>query len=100
MAFSLAQGFVAGGRGAIQAANAASDLTARGAKQTFLFQSVEQGIQGAQGQTIAVPRQFLDHAKTENRFIARMVENMQADQAGIEVARLLECSHSGNDPVL
>lgn len=56
-----------------------------GYKQSTLFEGMEQRIHGAGAELIAVPGQFFNHPEPKNLALARMVENVQADQARIEV---------------
>ena len=53
---------------------------------TLAFEPLQQGIQAAWTDTITVARQFLDHAQPENGAFDRVVEHMEADQTGVEVA--------------
>jgi hypothetical protein len=55
-------------------------------KVALTFQSAHERVQRAGAYSVAVPPEFLDHTESEDWLFDGMVKNMQADQAGIEVA--------------
>src|SRR5579863_7324627 len=58
----------------------------RRTKVSLPLETLEQRIQAARTDPVAVPRQFLDHSKAEDRTLHRVVEHVQPDQAGIKIA--------------
>ena len=66
-----------------------SDLPLRcsvGAQIALLLQAVKQRIQTPGTDAVAVPRQFLDHAQPEDRLFDGVMQDVQADQAGVQIA--------------
>src|SRR5258708_2935054 len=57
-----------------------------GAEIAFLLEAVEQRIQTARADAVAVARQFLDHAEAENGLLRSVMQDVQADQTGVEIA--------------
>jgi hypothetical protein len=79
------QSAVAGGRGFVQAADPPFMQPPLGAQKPFRLEAAKQRIHGAGAQVITMARQLLNHAETENRPLAGMEENVQANEAGIEI---------------
>src|ERR1035441_5566134 len=72
--------------GAINLAQRLAIALLPGTEIALLLQPVEQGIQTAWADPVAVPRQFLDHAEPENGFFRGVMQDVQPDQAGVEIA--------------
>jgi hypothetical protein len=67
---------------------------------SLLFQPVQDWVQSSRTDPISVPCKLLDHAEAENRFLGRVMQDVEADKAGVQVAvvavrRLKRISHSG-----
>jgi hypothetical protein len=57
-----------------------------GAQIALLFQAVQHRVQATRTDAVAVAGKLFHHAEAEDRWLMdSMVENMQADQTGIEV---------------
>ncbi len=52
----------------------------------FLFEPVEKGVEAAGADTVAMAGELFDHAEAEDRFFDGMVQDVEANQAGIEIA--------------
>ena len=46
---------------------------------------MQQRIQAARADAVAVARELLDHAETEDGLVNGVMQDVQADQAGVEV---------------
>ena len=56
------------------------------AQIALLFETLEQRIQAARADAVAVARELFDHAQAEYGLLHRVMENMEPDEAGIEEA--------------
>jgi hypothetical protein len=56
-----------------------------GAQVTLLLQAVQQRVEGSGADPVPVPGQFLDHAEPKDRFLNRVMKDVQPNQAGIEI---------------
>jgi hypothetical protein len=52
----------------------------------FLFKSVQDRVKRAGAELVTVPSQFLDHGEAIHRFLDRMMEHMEPNQAGVKIA--------------
>ncbi len=56
-----------------------------GTQQPPPFEAVEQRVDGSGAQPIAVSREFFDDAEAEDRLQAGMMQDVESDQARVEV---------------
>jgi hypothetical protein len=77
--------FVTGRSGAVFAPNPSARPHFPRSQQPFFFQTMQQGIKRARTQPVSMARQFLDHSKTKNGALARVEENVDSDQARVQV---------------
>ena len=49
---------------------------------------MQEGIQRASAQFIAMPAQFLDHSQAINRLLHGMVQDVKPDEAGVQFAMI------------
>lgn len=70
------------GRGrTIYASTSPAEACFLGAQQSSTLETMQHRVKGSRAQFVAVALQFLDHAKTEDVFLARVVEDVDANQA-------------------
>ena len=72
--------------GLVDAAERFSIAELAGAEITLLLEVVEQGIKAAGADAVAVARKLFDHAEAEDGFFGGVVEDVEPDEAGIQVA--------------
>jgi hypothetical protein len=80
------EGTASGWGGAVDAAQGFAISLLGGAEIALLLEAVEQGVEAPRADAIAVPGELLDHTEAENGFFGGMVEDVEADEAGVEVA--------------
>jgi hypothetical protein len=49
---------------------------------------VEKGVEGPEADPITVPREFFCHFEPKNRAFDSVIEDVKADQTGVEIAVL------------
>jgi len=76
----------AGRRGSVEPANTTAVSVRGGLQITLGLEAVQDGIQRARAETIAVPGQLFDHPQAEDLTLPGVVEDVQANESGIEVA--------------
>jgi hypothetical protein len=59
-----------------------------GSQIAFSFQAVQQRLERAGADAVAVAGQFFNHTEAEDGLLGRVVQDVQTDQAGVEVAVL------------
>src|SRR5579863_10237804 len=83
-------GFVKGAapriRNAIDAADVLSRSFLTGAQVATPFEAMKNRIQSSRADVVSVPGQLPGHSSPKNRLFACMMQNMQANHSGIEVA--------------
>ena len=53
---------------------------------SFLFEPLEERIQASCTDSVAVPRELLNHAQTEDWPLHRMMKNVEPNEAGVQIA--------------
>ena len=84
--FGGGQRFAAGGRGAIQPSYGTAHTLGRRFQIAFALQAVQQWVEGAGAHRVPMPGQFFRHLEAENCFLRGVVQDVQPDKAGIEIA--------------
>src|SRR5581483_10024867 len=56
-----------------------------GAQVSLLFEPLKERIQASGADAVAMSREFLDHAEAEDGPFHSVMENVQADQTGIQI---------------
>src|ERR1035437_7106162 len=74
------------GSGTVDLAQRPAIALLRGTEIALLLQPVEQRIQTARADAVAVPPQFFDHAEPENGLLRGVMQDVQADQPGVKIA--------------
>lgn len=77
----LPQGFPSRRRDAIEASRAAAGLTRQCSKQAGALHPVEQRVQRARPNAVAMMRELFHHRQAEDRLMARVQQHVNADQA-------------------
>jgi len=78
--------FFAQGSRAVQASERLAVPVFAGPEIAFFFQALKQGIEAAWADAVAVTGEFLDHAQAENGAFDGVMEDVEADEAGVQVA--------------
>jgi hypothetical protein len=52
----------------------------------FPSRAAQNRVHGSRADPVFVPRQLLDHAQSKNRLLAGVVQDVEADEAGVQVA--------------
>jgi hypothetical protein len=83
--FELVESFPSTRSGAIEAPFLGSGAYRCRTQVSFLFEAMENGVEGAGAQFISVMGQFLDDAQSEDRFFRSMMEDMKANETANDV---------------
>jgi hypothetical protein len=72
--------------GGVFAARPAPGAHDAGPQKAFSLESVEERVKGSRAQLVTMVLEFFDHAEAKNRLFASVIEDVDADQAGVDSA--------------
>jgi hypothetical protein len=57
-----------------------------GSQVSFLFETMQQGVESSRADTVSMPAELFHHAQTKDGFFHRVMEHVQANQTRVQVA--------------
>ena len=86
--FGQSQSTPTGSRGPVNSSDFAGFELLAGAQESFLLHTVQQRIQSSRAEPVTMPSEFFDHSKTKDAFRLCVVQDMETNEAGIELSGL------------